>query len=111
MVDKLSTYCLLHGLTLGIDTVKKNYPDRDWLVRMISYVSNGTDEIFLKDYVPNTSRYQDDRPEDQQMYVHNEDGLLDIPRSLVSTKSGGRTLNMAVLDAEHKLKAKLVMSE
>ena len=52
LVLKLEDYCRENGIELGIDMDRKNFPDKEWLVRMVSYVSDGSDEIFEKGYVP-----------------------------------------------------------
>jgi len=52
LVLKLETFCRDNGIELGIDMNKKNFPDKEWLVRMVSFVSEGNDEIFDKGYVP-----------------------------------------------------------
>ena len=52
LIEKLEAYCQLNNIVLGIDHQKKNYPDKDWLVRMVSFISRGQDEIFSKGYVP-----------------------------------------------------------
>ncbi len=88
----------------------KNFPDKPWLIRAVSYISKGRDEIFEKSYTPAEARLYRG-VDDVILEVHNNDGLLDIPASMIPSKSSGRTLSMAVLDNESKLKAKLFYSQ
>lgn len=41
------------------------------------------------------------------MYVHNNDGLLDVPAALLPKKSGGRHLSMVILTEEEKIRLKM----
>ena len=36
----------------GINMVTENFPDKEWLVLAVATLSNGRDEIFDLDYMP-----------------------------------------------------------
>ncbi len=60
LVQKLIGYLNKLNIPSGIDLVKQNYPDKNWLVLAISTVSAGKDEIFEKDYMPNRDQFRVD---------------------------------------------------
>jgi hypothetical protein len=82
--------------------VKENFPDKEWLVLAVSSLSQGQDEIFAVDYVPSPNQLRRVVPE--KLMVHNNDGLLNIPQSLMP-KAGGKQkyLRMVVLTEEDKI--------
>jgi len=43
----------------GVDMAKQNYRDKDWLVFVISTLSNGKDEIFGPKYLPKTNYFRE----------------------------------------------------
>ena len=66
---------------------KENFPDKAWLIRAVATLSEGEDEIFNLDYVPKATdmrRFQ----QVEQIYVNNDDGLLDVPNALIPKKHG-----------------------
>lgn len=78
---------------------------------MVSFISQGQDEIFDKGYVPKAAKNDGGGSDDENIYVHNRDGLLDIPPALMPARNTGRNLTMAVLSPEAKLQAKLVLNQ
>ena len=52
LLDKLIHYVGLRGGNLGVSEKKNNVPDKEWMINVIYTLSNGTDEIFNKDYIP-----------------------------------------------------------
>jgi len=46
----------------------------------------------------------------ETLYVNNNDGLLDVPMSLIPKKHG-RALKMITLTAADKIKAKILMAQ
>ena len=69
-------------------------------------LSQGQDEIFSKEYVPPIEHMRKAAP--QNLMVSNSDGLLDVPLAL-RDKKGKRSLRMATLSKEDKLKAQLML--
>ena len=102
LCEKLHTYLALLGVKSGICMVKENFPDKEWLVLAVSSLSQGQDEIFAVDYVPSPNQLRRVVPE--KLMVHNNDGLLNIPQSLMP-KAGGKQkyLRMVVLTKEDKI--------
>ena len=97
LIEKLHAYLLPHKLTTGINVEKENFPDKPWLVIAVATASNGKDEIFNKDYIPSAEQLRKNPLE--QVFVHNKDGLLDIPAGLAAhyQKKGCRNIKMATL--------------
>jgi hypothetical protein len=107
LTKKLDAY--LAGLNLppsGINIDKEKFPDRAWLILAIATLSKGGDEIFKRDYVPPIDQVRKVVP--AQVLVRNDDGLLDVPLALMDKKHK-RSLRMATLDKESRLRAKLMM--
>jgi hypothetical protein len=52
LVQKLISYLEKLNIPSGIDLVKQNFPDKNWLIVAIATVSAGKDEIFESDYLP-----------------------------------------------------------
>jgi hypothetical protein len=52
LVQKLEQYLKPYNISSGIDPARQNYPDKQWLVLIISTLSQGKDEIFEPNYVP-----------------------------------------------------------
>ena len=71
-------------------------------------LSQGQDEIFSKEYVPPIEHMRKVAP--QNLMVSNADGLLDVPLAL-RDKKGKRSLRMATLSKEDKLKAQLMLMQ
>ena len=90
----------------GIDSAKEKFPNRDWLILAVSTLSNGTDEIFSKEYVPAPEEVK--RVQPMKLGVHNNDGLLDVPEAL-RDKGKKRSLRMITLSKEDKLKAQIMV--
>ena len=86
----------------GINIEKEKFPDRDWLILAVATLSQGNDEVFNRDFVPSAEQLKRVIP--QTIFVHNNDGLLDVPEGLRS-KNKKRALRMATLTKEDKLKA------
>ena len=109
LADKLNAYCHQLNFHTGINPKCDNYPDKEWLIKAIATLSRGNDEIFALDYVPSAS---DMRRVDHKdiLMVHNNDGLLDVPASLLPKKKG-RVLKMVTLTPADKIKAKIMMAE
>lgn len=97
------------GLYCGITHEWCNYPDKQWLILAVATLSKGTDEIFKPDYVPIAEHIRRQQHKDQ-IYVHNDDGLLDVPKALIPKKKG-RAIQMVTLSKADKLKAKIVLAE
>ena len=72
----------------------------------VSTLSNGTDEIFSKEYVPAPEEVK--RVQPMKLGVHNNDGLLDVPEAL-RDKGKKRSLRMITLSKEDKLKAQIMV--
>ena len=86
----------------GINIEKEKYPDRDWLILAVATLSQGNDEVFNKDYVPSADQLKRQVP--QTIFVHKNDGLLDVPEAL-REKGKKRAIRMATLTKEDRLKA------
>jgi len=53
LAQKIDNYLVAQQLLpSGINLTKDKFPDRYWLVLAVASLSNGTDEIFTRDYVP-----------------------------------------------------------
>ena len=77
----------------------------------VATASNGKDEIFNKDYIPSAEQLRKNPLE--QVFVHNKDGLLDIPAGLAAhyQKKGCRNIKMATLTPQAKIQAQIALSE
>jgi uncharacterized protein YcgL (UPF0745 family) len=47
----------------------------------------------------------------QQLLVHNNDGLLDIPEALRPKYGKGRSIKMATLTKEEKIQAQVILAQ
>ena len=111
LVEKLHSYLAPHNLKSGIDLDKENFPDKGWLIIAVASTSNGRDEIFGKEYVPTAAQMLKNPPE--QIMVHNNDGLLNVPDKLAAlyNKKGTRCIQMVTLTKEEKIRAKMALSQ
>ena len=111
LVEKLHFYLAPHNLKSGIDLEKENFPDKGWLIIAVASTSNGRDEIFGKEYVPTAAKMLKNPPE--QIMVHNNDGLLNVPDKLAAlyNKKGTRCIQMVTLTKEEKIRAKMALSQ
>lgn len=106
---KVNDYLAQQGLPpSGINIEKEKFPDRPWLILAVATLSKGTDEIFGRDYVPPMEHLRKNAP--QQLYVHNNDGLLDVPAALMD-KHHKRSIRMVTLSKEDKIAAQLALLE
>jgi hypothetical protein len=106
---KVNDYLAQQGLPpSGINIEKEKFPDRPWLILAVATLSKGTDEIFGRDYVPPMEHLRKNAP--QQLYVHNNDGLLDVPAALMD-KRHKRSIRMVTLSKEDKIAAQLALLE
>ena len=104
----MNAYLQQNGLPpSGINIEKEKFPDRPWLILAVATLSNGSDEIFGRDYVPSMEHLRKVVPP-QQLLIRNDDGLLDVPAAL-RDKHQKRSLRMATLTKEQKLEAQLIM--
>ena len=103
LVEKLHKYLLPHKLNTGINIEKENFPDKQWLIIAVATSSAGKDEIFNKDYIPSSEQMRKNTME--KVYVHNKDGLLDIPAGIAAQyqKKGCRNIKMVTLTKEAKI--------
>ena len=53
MVQKFEEYLCAINKVSGIDIAAKNFPDKAWLVLAVASLSDGSDEIFHPEYLPN----------------------------------------------------------
>jgi hypothetical protein len=75
LVEKLNYYLKVQGHPpSGINAIRKNYPDKPWLVLAIASLSKGQDEIFKKDYVPQPSEKRANAK--ASFVINNSDGLF-----------------------------------
>jgi len=109
LVDKLTLYLQGQGLPpSGINPIKKNYPDKDWLILAIASLSKGQDEIFRKDYVPQP-REKRANPK-LHFTVNNDDGVFtNVPPHLLSTKPN-RGFKLGTVSKEEKLQAQMLIA-
>ena len=109
LAQKLDAYLAQQQLPpSGINIAKEKFPDRPWLIIAVATLSQGQDEIFSKEYVPPLEHMRKAAP--QNLMVSNSDGLLDVPLAL-RDKKGKRSLRMATLSKEDKLKAQLLLMQ
>ena len=109
LAQKLDAYLAQQQLPpSGINIAKEKFPDRPWLIIAVATLSQGQDEIFSKEYVPPIEHMRKVAP--QNLMVSNSDGLLDVPLAL-RDKKGKRSLRMATLSKEDKLKAQLMLMQ
>ena len=79
----------------GIEEAKENFPDKQYLILMISNLSQGNDAIFNKNYYPPANQKR--QSQIQNFGYNNDDGLLsNIPQHLLSAKSN-RSLKLGLL--------------
>jgi hypothetical protein len=101
LCEILHGYLLPLGIASGIDMEKENFPDKEWLVLAVASLSGGKHAIFARDYVPAADQLKRNVP--QQLLVHNNDGLLDIPEALRPKYGKGRSIKMATLSKKDKI--------
>ena len=93
--------------------VTENFPDKEWLVLAVATLSDGRDEIFDLDYMPQPEQLR--RVVANQVMVHNNDGLLNIPEALMAKHGKGgknqKYLKMVTLTKEEKIQAKLALGQ
>lgn len=109
LVDKMNAYCTNLGYDSGVTHKRGNYPDKAWLIRAVATLSNGKDEIFDPGYVPAAGDIRRDQ-QAEVIYVHNDDGLLNVPEQLIPKKKG-RVVQMVTLSKADRLKAKIMLAE
>ena len=110
LVDKLNLYLQGQGLLpSGINPIKKNYPDKPWLILAIASLSKGQDEIFKKDYVPQP---QEKRVNPKLHFtVNNDDGVFtNVPSHLLSSKPN-RGFKLGTVSKEEKLQAQMLIAQ
>jgi len=109
LVQKLHNYLAPHKLETGTVEKRENFPDKPWLIIAVATVSQGKDEIFGKDYVPSLEELRKNVP--QKLMVHNNDGLLDIPKGIAAiyNKKGARTIKMVTLSKEDRIRAQIML--
>ena len=91
----------------GINSIKKNYPDKRYLVLVAASLSRGRDPIFAIDYVPKPSER---KVKGVQFTVNNSDGIFtNIPSHLVN-KQPGRGFRMATITKSDKLEAHMIIA-
>ena len=105
MIDKYITYAEANKLHHGIDRKKENYPDKEWLILCISTLTNGTDEIFGRNYYPENTKMRVNAKE-PFTYLNNDGFLSNIPRHLLG--NGSRSVKLQVLSKEEKLNLKVM---
>jgi hypothetical protein len=110
LVDKLNYYLKVQGLPpSGINPIRKNYPDKSWLILAIASLSKGQDEIFKKDYVPQPSEKRANAK--MNFMVSNSDGLFtNVPTHLLSTKPN-RGFKIGTVSKEDKLRAQMLIAQ
>ena len=108
-MEKLHTYLKALGKDSGISMKKENFPDKAWLILAVASLSDGDDEIFNIDYVPQAADMRRSQPP-QKLMIDNSDGLLDVPDSLIPKKHG-RMIKMVTLTAADKIRAKIMYAE
>ena len=110
LVDKLTIYLQVQGLPpSGINPIRKNFPDKQWLILAIASLSKGEDEIFRKDYVPQP---KDKRANAKMLFtVNNDDGVFtNIPSHLLSSKPN-RGFKLGTVSKEEKLQAQMLIAQ
>ena len=109
MVDKYIAYCAQHQLPHGITKEKPNYPDKEYLILLISTFSAGKDEIFERNYYPVIRQPRVNST--SEFFLNNADGLLtNIPYHLLGSK-GSRTMKLTTLSKEDRLRLKMAKAE
>ena len=109
MVDKYISYCKQHSLPHGITKEKPNFPDKEYLILLISTFSAGKDEIFERNYYPIIKQPRVNS--NSEMFLSNADGLLsNIPYHLLGSK-GSRTMKLTALSKEDRLRLKVAKAE
>jgi hypothetical protein len=88
------------GIESGVDLVRQNFPDKNWLILAISTVSDGKDEIFEKDYLPNRNQFRVDP--DVRNVPQKDPFFQNIPAHLLATGKG-RHLKIGGLTKEEKI--------
>jgi hypothetical protein len=98
------------GLTpSGITNIKKNYPDKRYLILVIATLSRGQDEIFDPNYIPKASERK--QAPAQQFNIANDDGVFtNIPDHLKSKKPG-KGFKMTTVTKADKLEAHLIIAQ
>ena len=109
MVDKYISYCSQHNLVHGIDKLKPNFPDKEYLILSISTFSAGKDEIFARNYYPILKQPRINS--NTEVFLGNKDGFLsNIPQHLLGQR-GSRTMKLNTLSKEDKLRLKVMRAE
>jgi hypothetical protein len=110
LVDKLNFYLKGQGLPpSGINPIRKNYPDKPWLILAIASLSKGSDDMFKKDYVPQPSEKRANAK--MNFMVNNSDGLFtNVPSHLLSTKPN-RGFRIGTVSKEDKLQAQMLIAQ
>lgn len=101
LVKKYQWYADQQGLNTGINMALENFPDKEYLILGIAAFSNGTDEIFQKNYIPKAEDLKRQPVED--LMLDNSDGLFDNVNPLMFKGKKGRRLNLTAMSSEDKL--------
>ena len=87
----------------------ENFPDKEYLILGIAAFSNGTDEIFQKNYIPKAEDLKRQPVED--LMLDNSDGLFDNVNPLMFKGKKGRRLNLSAMSSEDKLNVRALKKQ
>ncbi len=94
-----------HGIASGFDHVKRNYPDKNWLVLAISTLSGGAHPIFHKNYMPPSKKTRD------QILANPDRPVFDhIPPHLRGTGKG-RHITFSTVSKVNRVEQQIMASE
>ena len=83
LIAELESLLAQHGIASGFDHLKRNYPDKKWMILALSSLSGGKHFIFHKDDMPPSKKNK------TQMVLNDERPVFDsIPPHLRGTGKG-----------------------
>ena len=95
LLQKLENYLKPLNLKSGIE--KDKHPDKEWLILAISTLSQGKDEIFAADYMPNRDAFGL-----QKANVNDPNQQANIPAHLLGYGKG-RHLKLGGMSKEERV--------